>query len=111
MNNHSLTLSLLFAFTCLLPASAQAHEFPGANANCSGGGPAEILSLQPDGKVITSILVVAVEPTTPVTVYEVPAVVPVSMPQHEIQSPVYPVPVETFYPIIQPQAAVCTSGG
>jgi len=139
MNNHSLTLSLLFAFAFLLPANVQAqinspNEALAASPNCSGQGPAEILILDPDGHVTAAILVVAEETTAPVTpaapipvttvssvtsvspvavtpAASVAAVVPVSVPQFEIQAPVYSTPVETFYPTFQPQAPVCTSGG
>jgi len=125
MNNRSFTMSLLFTFACLLPANVQARfdlpvvyvESSAANSNCSGERPVEMLSLQPDGKVIVSILVVAEETKTPIAdlaVPETPAVavvVPVSTPQFEIHAPVYSVPVQTYYPTFQPQAAVCTSGG
>lgn len=130
MNNRSLTLSLLFVFAFLFPASVQARfEIPvvyvepsAASPNCSGEGPAEILSLQPDGKVVVSILVVAEETEsqeagTSVAVPAIPetpsvaVIVPVSTPQFDVHAPVYSVPVQTYHPTIQPQAAVCTSGG
>lgn len=122
MSNRSLTLSLLFAFACLLPTNVQARfdlpvvylEPAAANSNCSGDGPVEVLSLQPDGNIVVSILVIAEETTAPIAAPETPsvaAVVPASLSQFEIQSPVYSVPVETYYPTIQPQVAICTSGG
>lgn len=124
MPKQTLAFIVLLAVACLSPTNVQAKfdpiaplNSPAANSNCSGEGPAEILSLQPDGSVTVSILVLAEETTgqatKPVAVAQWPAVAPVQVPapQFQIQAPVYSVPAAPFYPTYQPQAAVCTSGG
>ena len=104
-----------------------------ANPNCSAGT-TEMLSLQPDGSIKTTDFVVA-EPAkkeakpNPIFVKDAPttetapvavavevavpmaALVPVSTPQYQPQPQVYSAPAPTYYPVAQPRARVCTSGG
>lgn len=135
----SLTVALTCVFS--MPAESQSFEpfalkyteasVAYANPACSTGS-TEMLSLQPDGNITVTDFVVAepakkeAEPnpifvkeattetvavSVPMTVPMAAAVVPVSTPQYQPQPQVYSVPTPTYYPAVQPQTRVCTSGG